>query len=745
MASNPFDQFDTHRGVPADPAAPYVIPRRAVAPRSTPAPVNPFDQFDDTPIGQGIAKQEDKTAIFQAQKQAEYEARQKQLAEFDAAHPEARVGSDVMRETPEAVDPYLEHRKPPLPPSPMQKFSTSYKMGNLENENRMRQVMARDLFPDMNRAEAMQRVGFFDGNPVYIDDKGEMQQLSSGKVKFLSNMAANSPELVGSLLGPPGVAGMHGIKRGVASLIYNEPTTPLQNLGGMALEGGIALAGELPGRAINMAGGRGTFVPMKPAQLQAAQAVRQRILDTTGIETDIAQASGNRNLISARKYLARHPGESGQIFDDFDKRSLQQLHNFQDKVLDGIAMAKPSEIAEAGGVNAADAALRTARREISDKVRPLYDAAYAANPQVTDPKVLSFLKLPYFPEAYAAGQTIAKLDGAAAPMALAPKTVRYTRVKHPSGSFMMSKQKVKAGPVSQPDLRSLDYLKRGLDSQIEELKSSGQGTLAGALEQQKKAFVAALDSLGSPEYQAARKLYGQLYDSRVAVLENGPVGILAKLKDKDAVGAAAKVFGDGEVTPSQIQLAKRAIQAENPQAWDDLTRTWLSDTFQKARTESQTGMELNPAGKSRQVLYGNDKLRKKMHMILPPGSVKAFDDLMFASQKLSSTPIAGSNTAVDTEFKEILKGRAIPAFKWLTTFRKQAIDEAERAAVEQGSKDMALAMTDPTKIKHIKRVLRMRPSVQQAVLLSTIIGARTGAEAARPAFVKPKDSAQFAQ
>lgn len=744
MASNPFDQFDTHLGAPADPAAPYVIPRRAVAPRSTPAPVNPFDEFDDTPIGQGIAKQEDKTAIFQAQKQVEYEARQKQLAEFDAAHPEARVGSDVMREPPEAVDPNLEYRKPPLPPSPMQSFSTSYKMGNLENENRMRQVMARDLFPDMNRTEAMQRVGFFDGNPVYIDDNGEMQQLSSGRVKFGANMAANWPEILASPLGPPGIAGAHGIKRGVASLIFNEPTTPLQNLRGMAIEGGIGLAGELPGRALNIAGGRGTFVHMKPAQLQAAQAVRQRILDTTGIETDIAQASGNRNLISARKYLARHPGESGQIFDDFDKRSLQQLHDAQDRVLDGIATAQPAEIAEAGGVNAADAALKTARREISNKVRPLYNAAYAKNPQITDPELLSYLKLPYFPEAYAAGQRIARLEEREAPtmMTYATKT---SREKHSSGAFRVTKKEVTEVPVSQPDLRSLDYLKQGLDGEIQKLKDAGALKEAGALEMQRNEFVKALDRLPSGEYQAARRMYQTLYDTRMAPLENGPVGVLAKLKDKDAVGAAAKIFGDAEVTDSQIQLAKRAIQAENPQAWDDLTRTWLSDVFQKARTESQTGIELNPAGKSRQALYGNNKLRTKMKAILPPGSVQAFDDLMFASQKLSSTPIAGSNTPVDTEFKEILKGRALPFFKWMTTFRKQAIDTAERAAVEQGSKDMALAMTDPTKIKHIKRVLRMRPSVQQAVLLSTIIGARTGAEAARSEYVKHEDSAQFAQ
>jgi hypothetical protein len=222
--------------------------------------------------------------------------------------------------------------------------------------------------------------------------------------------------------------------------------------------------------------------------------------------------------------------------------------------------------------------------------------------------------------------------------------------------------------------------------------------------------------------------------------------VLAQLKDQSAVGAAAKIFGDTNVTDTQIARAKAAIQAENPQAWNDLVRTWLGNRLNEARTETQRSIELNTPGKFRQDIYGNEALRTKMKQILPTGSVDDFDNLMFAAQKLASTPVAGSNTMRDTEIGNMLKSRSMSVFKWLTTPRKKAIDTAERLAMDKGSQELAAALTDPTKVKHIRRILQMKPSTQQALLLSTVVGARTGAEAVRDEVQQQQpDSAIFAQ
>ncbi len=255
-----------------------------------------------TPIDKAVAGQEDSAAILQAQKQQAYEARQAQLDQFEKEHPEAKVGADIMREPAPTIDPSLAYY-PPLPPSPVQKFGTATKIGLLEDQETQRRVMAKALFPD--DPDAMDRVGFYDGKAVYIDDKGQMQQLTSGMTQFLANTTANSPEIAASLVpdvGPGLAAGVHGIKRGIASLIFDEPTEPLDNLKGMAIEGGLNLAGELPGRVVGRLGNRGTFVSMTPEQLKAAQEVQRRIKadPDLGFDVDLAQASGDRKLISAR-------------------------------------------------------------------------------------------------------------------------------------------------------------------------------------------------------------------------------------------------------------------------------------------------------------------------------------------------------------------------------------------------------------------------------------------------------------
>jgi hypothetical protein len=705
-------------------------------------------QTPKTSIDKALAAHEADQALKQAQAQSGYEGRQAQIAAFDAANPQVQPwASPLVTEAPPAVHPQLEHIEKPLPSAPDANFWLSTRLGMLEDEETKRRVMARVLFPD--DPNGIDRVGFLDGKPVYVDDNNQLQQLSSGPARFGAGMVANSPETLGSVagsfFGPAGTAvGAalgHGLKRTIAGQIEGEPFDPAGIGTGMAIEGAVGGLGDLPGRGIRSIADRGTWVrDMTRKDLRNAQEVQRRIKDTTDIDVDIPQASGDRQLISMRNFLSRFPGRAAKVMQDKDERGLEQFHQRTSKVLDSIAKAKPAEIAEAGGANAARLALMAAKRNVSNKVRPIYERAYEKNPLITDPELLQFLKLPYFEQAYKAGQTIAKLEEREAPHIVAT-TVKETRKKHSSGKFYVTEREVQEAPITAPDLRSLDYLKQGLDTVIADLEKDGQITkLSGALRQQKKAFVDALDRLPDADYQAARAEYAKLYGEILRPLEQSPVGVLAKLKDQNAVGVAAQVFGDENVTASQIALAKRAVQAENPEAWNDLVRAWLGGVFARARTETVKGVESSPAGKVRQEVYGNEALREKMRAILPAGAVEDFDNLMFAAQKLSSTTLAGSNTAADTEMKEILKGRGLSTLKWFLTPRKKLLDTAEAEALHKGSYEMAVALTDPTKVKHIRRVLMMKPSTKQAILLSTIIGARTGVEAARSAYPNEEDT-----
>lgn len=709
-------------------------------------------QTPATSIDKALAEHEADQLLAQAKAQTEYGKNQAEIAAFEAANPEARYfNPDIFGERP-AIDPYLEHREKPLPPSPVQSFSATFKTKLLDDQDTMRRVLAKELFPD--DPKGFSRVGFLDGEAVYVDDNGKLQQVSSGMTRFLAGMAADTPETVGGiggtmLAGPwGGAAGAslaHGAKRAIAGQIYDEPFDPVGIGTGMAVEGALNALPDVAARGVNRLANRGTFVKMSKEQLRQAQEIQRRIKDTTGIDIDISQASANRRLIAMRNFLSRYPGDASDIMQTLDERAAEQFTQKADEVLDKIGSGVTEEAAGQGAVNAAADAIHTAKKSVQNKVSHLYRAAYDKNPVITDPELLKFLKLPHFPEAYKRGQRIAELEEAEAPTTMAFR-VKETREKHPSGAFRVTKREIEEAPISQPDLRSLDYLKQGLDDTIADLESKAQGQItkeSGALRRQRKQFIAALDRLPSGEYQKARAEYGRHFTNEVRPLLRGPVGVLARLQDKDAVTAAAKVFGSTSVSPSQLALAKRVIDAEDPTAWNDLVRTWLSGALNKARTETQHGVEVNPSGKLRKEVFGNPRVREKMHLILPAAAIDDFDNLMFAARRMSLTNVAGSNTMRDEEMKEILKGRALSTAKWFLTPRKKVIDSAERIAVEEGSEELARAITDPEKIKHIRRVLQMKPSKQQAILLSVIAASRTGVEAMRAAFPAEEDTPGF--
>jgi hypothetical protein len=432
MASNPFDQFDAASATPA-----VLAPR--VAPRSRPAQApatNPFDQFDALPIDKALAQHEDETIAYQAKAQEAYMARMAAAQKWAGEHPEL-AGPSSMQEPPPALDPYLTHRKPPIAPreaAPKQQmgsgFSATAQLGLVEDQDTKRRILAQTLFP--NDPGGIYRVGFdADGQPVYVGDDNKLHKIASGTAAFGAQLAANAPEMIGGGIGAVagpwgatlGASGMHGIKRGVAGLIYDEPQTVGANLKGMAAEGLSTLAGEGTGKLMNVIGNRNRVIDFTPQDMAAAEAVRQRVWDVARVNLDLAQASGDRRLIALRAYVARYPGPSANLVQSAEERAKGQFHEATERVLDTIANATPAEVAGQEGINAAKLAIQTARDVAQAKVDPLYRAAYEKGAAVMDPEVIRFFRHKEFREAYRKGQDIARLDEAEAPTV----TVRTTR------------------------------------------------------------------------------------------------------------------------------------------------------------------------------------------------------------------------------------------------------------------------------------------------------------------------------
>lgn len=806
-----------------------------VAPVNRAPSSNIYAQMDEgTPFERALAQREEEVISHQAPAQERYMRQQQFARELVAKFPQLS-GPSAMSEPAPLIDPYLMHREPPIADrekSPKAGLGSGawaqFKMNLVSDEETKKKILAQTLFP--HDPDAINRVGFdAEGMPVYVGDDGKLHKIASGTARFGAQLAADSPEMVmgtiGGLGGPGGAflgaAGAHGIKRGVAGLVFDEPQTIGRNLTEMTTEGVLAGSGEALGRLGNVVGNRGRVVDFSPADMAKAEAVRQRVKATTGVDLDLAQASGDRRLIALRAYVARYPGPSANLVEAAEERARGQFHQATERVLDTIAAATPAEIAGQNGINAAQLAIDTTRRAAEARVEPLFRAAYEKVPAVMDPSVVRFFKHPEFRDAYRRGQTIARLEEKEAPKVtvrttryvkepavepslppmsvkevptysvrevpmpppprqkppgvgldqrrltqdappiepekppgtdlvpvekpstdlyvidkegnIVPRQRRFTREKLPAG-YYRTREIVDEEVMKVPDLRALDYTKRGLDQMIESLKKDGRRQEARALAFQRKKFVAALDGLDVPEYKAARAAWAKELEDNINPLEKGAIGVLSRMKDAHAAKAAARMFSDPNLTPTMIAQAKQAIKKESPEDWDALTRSWIAYKFNQAQRVPMTSTEPNTAGRFHQMLFGTPTARANTLEMLDRQSADALGGVMEAAEALKRTPIAGSNTFRDLQTKEIFQGLTGSGYKvWraLSSPREALKTAAERRAVEQSTLAVAEGILDPTMRHKLRVVLRMKPSTQRNVLLFNLLGTQTGADYAK--------------
>ncbi len=143
--------------------------------------------------------------------------------------------------------------------------------------------------------------------------------------------------------------------------------------------------------------------------------------------------------------------------------------------------------------------------ELRTNAKTMYDEAYDFG-EVKDPRILEVLNHPKFKAAFEDAKSIASTEAAAAKLrGEDPAKYKLKEVYVPKeikpGIFEMELKEI-------PDVRTLDYIKRGIDSVIEKgYKGEGMSSAeANALKNLRKEFVNAIDE-NVPAYAAARAKY----------------------------------------------------------------------------------------------------------------------------------------------------------------------------------------------------------------------------------------------
>lgn len=129
--------------------------------------------------------------------------------------------------------------------------------------------------------------------------------------------------------------------------------------------------------------------------------------------------------------------------------------------------------------------------------RPLYEKAYEEGGVIADERLKDYFKLTPFKEAYKTARELAEFDGLNLPEKI-DDLWQY----------------------GGPDLRTLDYIKRGLDDVLYVKKGPSGGTgkqILGRLEDKRREFVNLIDEVGPESYKAARRAYAGPTEVRNAI------------------------------------------------------------------------------------------------------------------------------------------------------------------------------------------------------------------------------------
>lgn len=573
-------------------------------------------------------------------------------------------------------------------------------------------IVADTLFPgDPN---GMKRVGMKAGRLVFVNNKGDVEYADSGVLTTLGGWAANLPEIGGSVIGSltpagpvagaavGGVAGK-GWKMALSNLLFDEPQTVGGNAAGLAKEGAInAVTGGLA-KGVSAIYGRSAVRNAENFDKAKADALIDRVFQKTGIKLDYAQAGNLPQLRNLKKWAAKYPSEAQDIIETMDREQADQVANaIETKILGRLSKESDPAALASSGVNAAKAAIELAKAKRSSVVQPLYEKAYKDSVDVT---------------------TLAQIKKADPVIA---QTLRKVR-----GDKLYQRDLAGAGENS---IRTLDLVKRNLDDQIGAAQRAGENNRVRILTKTKDDLLTFLDA-HSPAYKTARAEYGKQTKALVEPLENGTLGILAKIEGPKMAQLTATVMDDVLANPQATAAVKLALtNGQGPQAWNDVLKLSLSKAFNKASKETQAGDAVNVAGKFRQAVIGTPTQKAAMTKAIGASGVQGFDDIMEAVQLIAKD--LRNRPASDTHaFQEVAKQqaeKAVPLLRSAGVVLAKAANPLEWATALEGigrgrllqdnAVKIAQSLTDSRKIAKLAELRKLKPTPERAIAVLSIAG-----------------------
>lgn len=481
-----------------------------------------------------------------------------------------------------------------------------------DTDNRVR-FFARNIFPNLTTAESMQRFGLRDGRIFYINDNGDAIwaepdfDFSLSASELLNNVSA-----AGRMIGPalPSIGGIAGgiataetgpgsiggaavggaagesLRQGLGSLVSGGNEFDPWRIGGAAITEGAGQVLGL-GAARFLAGSVGR-VPM--AQLSNARRVDQvagNISGNTPFRLTRAEASGNRALMRRQQYLSQYGGEGNERLNQFYRVRNVATRDALERYLGTFATEESGYLVNAEAIAIAGEARRRATAELSESVRPYYQAAEAMTDPVRGGRMLNPQPvvqhidelLSNIPSRSGVARVLRATRGNLTEENGGLLTVMDGIKKELDAAILSAGNRAGTGsPGSSVAAGNVHYLSEIRDSLVSEIdrQIAARGpvvvTEAGGREVQIPD--------GQSVYAVARNIFEEGVPAR-SDAQNGIIGRVADLRGNRTLEAAGLLMNPNSSSVEQIRAAREyMIGVEGgEQAWDNLLASWLRNAF----------------------------------------------------------------------------------------------------------------------------------------------------------------------
>jgi hypothetical protein len=435
----------------------------------------------------------------------------------------------------------------------------------------------------------------------------------------------------------------------------------------------------------------------------AASANLQRMAQERGIQLTPAELTNLPSLKSQQKVLGNIPESSDVLGRFYEKRLQEQVQPAVDEFLGSISRVSDPMTAGFRGQTALKDQLEALKKQRKDLVDPYYDAAFdVAKPVDVKPivsRIDSMLEI-------AKGEEKKELQR------IKELMFREVTVKDAEGKEVTKK-------VLDDRLRALQRAKFAIDATLEsDAVKTMDKVIQGEIGAIKNDLVTAM-GVNNPKYLEANEAFATFSYPIERFLSKRPGLSLTNVSPDNLNQFASRVFEGA--SPQTVRYVRQQVEATNPAAWQDVTRSWLQQKWEKASgvTPGARDLPLDAGATWRNILFGNEKDRKVLQAALTKDQYTALTDLTTVLEAAGRVKKIGSDTAFN---QKVLKDMGDQAGGFFQTVGKLAgginlvaplqfvSDWASKQQFGKNAESIAGIITSPDGMSRLRELRKLSPT-----------------------------------